>query len=69
MYTTNAIESVNSQFRRTVQSRGHFPTERSALKTLYVTVQKMEKKWTKHVHNLGRIYQQFVILFEGRIPV
>ena len=44
VYTTNAIESVNSQFRRMVQSRGHFPTERSALKTLYVTVQKMEKK-------------------------
>lgn len=69
VYTTNAIESVNSQFRRLVQSRGHFPTERSALKTLFVVVHKMEKKWTKPLHNWGRIFQQFVILFEGRIPV
>lgn len=69
VYTTNAIESVNSQFRRLVQGRGHFPTERSALRTLFVVVQKMEKKWTKPLHNWGRIFHQFVIIFEERIPI
>lgn len=69
IYTTNAIESVNSQFRRSVQNRGHFPTERSALKVLYVTVKQMEKKWTKPVHNWGYMFQQFVIHFPDRMPV
>ena len=69
IYTTNAIESVNSQFRRSVQNRGHFPTERSALKVLYVTVKQMEKKWTKPVQNWSYMFQQFVIHFPDRMPV
>jgi putative transposase len=40
--TTNAIESVNSCFRRAVNARGHFPTEQAALKCLYLTVMSMD---------------------------
>ena len=36
--STNAIESVNARYRRAVKARGHFPTEQSALKILYLTV-------------------------------
>jgi transposase-like protein len=38
IYTTNAIESLNSRFRSAVQKRGHFPTQTSALKLLYLAV-------------------------------
>ena len=36
VYTTNAIESLNARFRKAVRHRGHFPTEQSALKVLYL---------------------------------
>ena len=36
VYTTNAIESLNSRFRRSVRRRGHFPNEQAALKVLYL---------------------------------
>jgi hypothetical protein len=36
--STNAIESINARFRRAVNARGHFPTEQSALKVLYLTI-------------------------------
>jgi putative transposase len=36
VYTTNAIESLNARFRKAVRHRGHFPTEPSALKVLYL---------------------------------
>ena len=38
IYTTNAIESLNSRFRAAVRRRGHFPDEAAALKVLYLTV-------------------------------
>ena len=40
IYTTNGIESLNSRFRQAVRRRGHFPTEQSAMKILYLTVQE-----------------------------
>ena len=38
VYTTNGIESLNARFRAALRRRGHFPTEQSALKILYLTV-------------------------------
>ena len=38
IYTTNAIESLNAQFRRSTRFRGHFPNETSAIKILYLTI-------------------------------
>jgi len=40
IYTTNGIESLNSRFRQAVRRRGHFPTEQSAMKILYLTVRE-----------------------------
>jgi len=42
LYTTNAIESLNARFRRAIRRRGHFPTEISALKVLYLAATKKE---------------------------
>jgi len=43
VYTTNAIESLNARFRRSVRHRGHFPTEQAAMKVLYLTATKRRK--------------------------
>ena len=40
--TTNAIESLNSRFRRAVNAKGHFPSENAAMKTLYLTVRSLD---------------------------
>ena len=40
IYTTNGIESLNARFRAAIRRRGHFPTEQSALKILYLTVRE-----------------------------
>ena len=44
MYTTNAIESVNSSFRK-VTKKGAFPSEDALLKLLYLRVIELYKKW------------------------
>ena len=44
MYTTNAIESINSSFRK-VTKKGAFPNENALLKLLYLRVCELNKKW------------------------
>ena len=43
IYTTNAIESLNARYRSAIRRRGHFPTEASALKVLYLATVRREK--------------------------
>lgn len=44
MYTTNAIESVNSSFRK-VTKKGSFPSEEAVYKALYLRITELYKKW------------------------
>ena len=45
IYTTNAIESLNSAVRRAVRTRGHFPNDRAATKLIYLALRGVERKW------------------------
>ena len=45
IYTTNAIESLNSTVRRAVRTRGHFPNDRAATKLIYLALRGVERKW------------------------
>jgi putative transposase len=38
IYTTNAIEALNAKLRRAVRTRGHFPTDESAIKLLFLVL-------------------------------
>jgi putative transposase len=68
--TTNAIESLNARFRRSVKARGHFPTEQAALKHLYLTVISLDptgrgrKKWS---NRWKAALNAFDITFDGRL--
>lgn len=70
IYTTNAIESLNSRFRRAVRARGHFPTEQAALKCLYLTVMSLDptgrgrQRWSNRWK--GPL-NAFSVRFEGRL--
>jgi putative transposase len=68
IYTTNAIESLNSVLRKAVRGKGHFPNDESALKLLYLALRNVEKKWRGAASDWKRIYPQLMIFFEDRLP-
>lgn len=67
MYTTNAIESLNSSYRRANRNRVVFPTSMSLLKTLYLATKNIEKKWTVRHKDWDIILSQLSILYPERI--
>ena len=67
MYTTNAIESLNSSYRRANRNRVVFPTSMALLKTLYLATKNIEKKWTVRYSDWDIILSQLSILYPERI--
>lgn len=67
IYTTNAIESLNSTYRRLNRQRSVFPSDIALLKALYLATFEATKKWTTTLRNWGRVYGELSIMFEGRI--
>ncbi len=56
IYTTNAIESLNSTYRRLNRQRSVFPSDTALLKALYLSTFEATKKWTMQIRNWGKIY-------------
>jgi putative transposase len=67
IYTTNPIESFNSQMKKVCRNKGSFPNEESVYKLLFLAVENLSKKWTMKIHNWGLIFAQLSVLFEERI--
>ena len=64
IYTTNPIESLNSNIKRKIKSKGSFPTVESAFKMLYLSTQEVQNKWkVNSVKNWSEIYPQLCIFF------
>jgi len=68
IYTTNAIESLNSSLRKLVYHRGHFPNDEAVSKLLYLALRNLEKRWDRSARDWSRALGQFSIFFEGRLP-
>ena len=68
IYTTNAIESLNSTFRKLNRQRSVFPSDTALLKALYLATFEATKKWTMSIRNWGRVYGELSIMYEGRLP-
>ncbi|MDP4228219.1 MAG: IS256 family transposase [Bacteroidota bacterium] len=64
MYTTNAIESLNSQFRKVTKTKLIFPTDESLMKMLYLATEKVSKRWTRVYDNWDLVINQLNILFQ-----
>jgi putative transposase len=69
IYTTNAIESLNAKLRRAVRARGHFPTDDSAMKLLFLVLNLAAKEWKMPAREWAMAKAQFAILFEGRFKL
>tara|TARA_B110000090_G_scaffold205956_1_gene254547 strand:- start:81 stop:1289 length:1209 start_codon:yes stop_codon:yes gene_type:complete len=67
IYTTNAIESLNSVIRKAVKKRKLFPSDDSAKKVVYLAIQQASKKWTMPIRNWKAALNRFIIEFEDRL--
>lgn len=68
IYTTNAIESLNSTYRKRNRQRSVFPSDTARLKALYLATFEATKKWTMPIRNWGQVYGELSIMYEGRLP-
>jgi len=67
VYTTNSIENLNRQIRKTIKTRGHFPDEQAATKLIYLAIQRAESKWRKAYNWTGAL-RGLKIHFGDRLP-
>ena len=70
IYTTNAIESLNSVIRKAIKKRKLFPSDNmidSAKKVVYLAVQQAAKKWTMPIRNWKAVLNRFMIEFDERL--
>ena len=67
IYTTNAIESLNSVIRKAIKKRKLFPTDDSAKKVVYLAIMDASKKWTMPIRNWKAALNRFMIEFEDRL--
>ena len=66
IYTSNAIESVNSALRKVTRGKGAFPNESSVFKVLYLRIKELSEKWKKPIQNWKIIHSQLIELFGDR---
>ena len=67
IYTTNAIESLNSVIRKSVKTRKVFPSDNAAFKVVYLAIQSASKKWTMPIRDWKPALNRFIIEFEEQI--
>ena len=67
IYTTNAIESLNSVIRKATRKRKLFPTDDAAKKVIYLAIEAASKKWTMPIRNWKPALNRFMIMFEDRL--
>jgi len=67
IYTTNAIESLNSVIRKSVKTRKVFPSDDAAFKVIYLAIQAASKKWTMPIRDWKPALNRFIIEFEEQI--
>jgi len=68
IYTTNAIESLNSVIRKVINNRKIFPHDQSAMKVVYLAIEAAAKKWTMPIRNWKPALNRFMIEFNDRMP-
>lgn len=66
IYTTNAIESLNSGLRKVTRGKGSFINENALMKVLYLRVKDLQKKWSKGIANWSHVKEELISLFEDR---
>ena len=65
IYTTNIIESLNSQFRKVTKTKLIFPNDESLMKMLYLATEKIHSKWTRNYANWDLVINELNIIFDN----
>lgn len=66
IYTTNAIEALNSKLRRAIRARGHFPSDDAATKLLYLVLNRAAEDWKRPPREWCEAKTQFAVMFGER---
>jgi putative transposase len=66
---TNAIESLNAKLRRSVRSRGHFPSDEAATKLIWLQLREITQKWKMPPREWAAAKAQFAVVFGDRFEV
>lgn len=69
IYTTNLIENLNGKIRKYTKNKLSFPTDEAVLKSVYLALREVTKKWTMPIRNWGIVLDQFLTIFENRIKI
>jgi putative transposase len=69
IYTTNAIESLNSVIRKATRQRKIFPTDGSVMKVIYLAMERASTKWTMPIRNWKAAMSRFEIMFPDRFKI
>ena len=64
IYTTNAIESVNSGIRRIIKNKKSFPNDTAVYKVLFLALRDCARKWTMPIRDWALALNQFIIKFD-----
>lgn len=67
IYTTNLIENLNGKIRKYTKNKLSFPNDDALKKSLYLSINEIQKKWTMPIHNWGLIFNQFLLIFSERM--
>jgi len=67
IYTTNLIENLNGKIRKYTKNKLSFPTDDAVMKSVYLSVREVSKKWTMPIRNWGVILNSFLIIFGDRV--
>jgi len=69
IYTTNLIENLNGKIRKYTKNKLSFPTDEAVLKSVYLALREVSKKWTMPIRNWGMILNQFLTIFDKRVRI
>lgn len=67
IYTTNLIENMNGKIRKYTKNKLSFPNDQAVIKSTYLALGQITKKWTQPIQNWGLILNQFITIFEKRV--
>ncbi len=60
---------MNRGLRKIIKTRGAFPSDNAVKKLLYLALLNLSKKWTRPLVNWTAAINQFVIMYEERVPI
>lgn len=66
IYTTNAIESLNSVIRKSIKNRKIFPNDNSVYKIIYLAIEQASRKWSMPIRNWKPAMNRFALEYDGR---